>query len=330
MDREGIERLYEQYAALVYRTCLAILLDHHDAEDAAQEVFAKLLIQEHTMAVDDPRKWLLKVTRNHCIDRRRAAVRRRAVTDEAGRQATIGAGGEDEDAEWHSVARAQINWLLAMLPRRQREVMVHQAVLDEDLDTVAAKLGISYGAAAQLVHRARRLLAQANEGFRAGIAVVGGRLGALRRNLRALWLRPSAGGRALVRRLPTDPALALPAALLIVLLGSAPPGAVPPAGAGAPVLPVASPSATAQVAAVQVGSASAPVLGPAPAPSTPPPAAHSAVSPSPGSTRSGIPVPEPSPPCVEVASAITLRKCPNGFKTSEPIYVPAPSLPTIP
>jgi len=221
MDREGIERLYLQYASLVYRTCLAILVDHHDAEDAAQEVFAKLLAQDRTTAVSDPRKWLLQVTRNHCIDRRRAAARRRAATAEAGAEARRSGV---EDAEERSVARAQIRWLFSLLPRREREVLVRQAMLDENLDSVAARMGISYGAAAQVVYRARRLLLQANERFGAGIAVACGKLGAAARRLRELALRSAAGGREWVGRNPLDAALALPIVLLVALLGGGPAG----------------------------------------------------------------------------------------------------------
>ena len=220
MDREGIENLYAEYAALVYRTCRAILVDHHDAEDAAQEIFAKLLAHDQAAAVANPRKWLLQVTRNHCIDRRRADARRRASAAEP-----HGAAGED--AERRSVARAEIRWLLSRLRGRQREVIVRQAMLDEDLDTVAARLGITYGAAAQLIHRARRLLLQADQGLRAGLALVGGRLSGARGWARDHQLRMATACRESLRRLPTDPALALPAALLITLMGAAPAGGLP-------------------------------------------------------------------------------------------------------
>src|SRR5258708_30600735 len=74
--RAMVEDLYVRHGALVHRTCRAILVDHHAAEDATQEVFAKLFSHDDLTSVRDPRRWLLEVTRNHCIDRMRADARR--------------------------------------------------------------------------------------------------------------------------------------------------------------------------------------------------------------------------------------------------------------
>jgi RNA polymerase sigma-70 factor, ECF subfamily len=308
MDREGIEDLYRQYGGLVYRTCLAILVDHHDAEDAAQEIFAKLLSHDGATVVSDPRKWLLQVTRNHCIDRRRAAARRRAVAVKPG-SAAEATGGATEDAEKRSVARAQIQWLLSALPRRQREVMVRQAVLDEDLNAVATKLGITYGAAAQLVHRARRLMLKANEGFGAGVAVVTGHLSGARGRLRALCLRPTTACREALRRMPAHPALALPAVLVFALLATAPAGNV----AGPPqsgVLPSPIQQPIRQVDALSVDSPPAPEpsAGAAtPAEKGAAASIHGQPASSPGPTRHPLPVQVPRTPsrCVLVNPSTT-------------------------
>ena len=212
----GVADLYDRYADLVFRTCRAILADHHDAEDAAQEVFTKLLARTPDGTVRDERRWLLEVTRNHCFDRRRAAARRPTVP-------VAGEPVAGDNAEHRSVARAQVRWLLSLLPARQREVVVHQALLDEDLDTVASRLGISYGAAAQLMYRARRVMAQAHEAARGGIGLAGAPLAALRMRVRELGQRVLAGGREIAGRVPLDAALALPAAAMLVAMFGAPP-----------------------------------------------------------------------------------------------------------
>ena len=208
-----IENLYAKYGALVFRTCRAILLDHHDAEDATQEVFAKLFIRDAHGAVRDQRRWLLEVTRNHCIDRLRAAARRPDVLTGTDYRAAAG-----EDAEERSLARDHLRWLLSLLTPRQRDVLVRQAVLDEPLDTVAAQLGMTYGAAAQLLQRARALLARTVGDGRALVMVVGGRLAGVLRRLRSRVIGVSVNARVQVGRAPLDPALALPAAALLVAL----------------------------------------------------------------------------------------------------------------
>lgn len=168
-----------------------------------------------------------------------------------------------------------------LLPGRQREVVIRQAMLDEDLDAVAAKLGITYGAAAQLVYRARRLLARANEGFGAGMAVLGGRLSAARMRLRTLWLRP------------IEPALAaLPAVLLASLLAAGPTGAQP----RVPATTASLPSIVAEVAAVRLESPATPAVVTAP---------HLSVAPA-GSAAKVRPEPRLSPPSSPPPTTISL------------------------
>lgn len=249
---QTVEELYRRHGGLVFRTCRAILHDHHEAEDAAQEVFAKLLAQRGAAeAARDQRRWLLEVTRNHCIDRMRAAARRLPSTADAERRAVTG-----EDAAERSAARDHARWLLSLLPPRQREVLVRRTVLDEPLDTVAEGLGISYGAAAQLLHRARHVLATAGRAGGAGLVLAGGRFSALGRRLRARALR--------VRplQLPLDPTLAIPVAAVLVLVLGGPAGSAHAAAASAVAPPPASVLPAAQPVAVRVAAA---VTAPAPA-----------------------------------------------------------------
>jgi RNA polymerase sigma-70 factor, ECF subfamily len=210
--RATVEDLYLRHGALVQRTCRAILGDHHAAEDATQEVFARLTSRGVPDQVRDPRRWLLEVARNHCIDRLRAAARRPTAPIDCGRLVAA------EDAEARSLAREHLRWLLSQLTPGQRTVVVRQAVLDEPLTTVASRLGLSYAATSQLLYRARAVLARAGGTGDAALLLAGGRIAALGRRLHSLAMRLSAAGRLEAGRAPLDAALALPLAALLVTL----------------------------------------------------------------------------------------------------------------
>jgi RNA polymerase sigma factor (sigma-70 family) len=303
--RAMVEDLYVRYGALVHRTCRAMLVDHHPAEDATQEVFARLVSHDDLTSVRDPRRWLLEVTRNHCIDRMRADARRPTTPIANGRLDAA------EDAEARSVAREHLRWLLSLLTPRQRDVMVRQAVLDEPLDTVASRLGLSYGAASQALYRARAVLARAGTGGNGAVIVAGGRIVGLGRRLQSLVLRLSAAGRLQAGRVPLDGALALPAAALLVALLAgasatahrqpAPQAMSPSTLAGGPPTAVRVTDPARQAAAVAV-----PVHAAAVSVTAPRAATNSAPAPPPLRTKSTPLTPLTQQHCTTVAG---LRPC---------------------
>jgi RNA polymerase sigma-70 factor (ECF subfamily) len=69
------ERLVRLHQRMVLGTAYRLLGRMEDAQDAAQEVFLKLL-QKHKQIEGDPKPWLYRVTVNVCNDsyRRRTAV----------------------------------------------------------------------------------------------------------------------------------------------------------------------------------------------------------------------------------------------------------------
>lgn len=65
--REEMEGLYDRHGNMVYQICLMLLKNVPDAEDAAQNVFRKVM--EYQKPFRDPeheRAWLIVTTRNEC------------------------------------------------------------------------------------------------------------------------------------------------------------------------------------------------------------------------------------------------------------------------
>jgi len=70
-DREAFGELYELCVSFVYTQCRGMLRSHHDAEDATQGIFEKVLRSLHRYRVGDGAPfpaWLSRIVRNHLID----------------------------------------------------------------------------------------------------------------------------------------------------------------------------------------------------------------------------------------------------------------------
>lgn len=76
MDREQVLQLYDAYSDDVYRLAYSYLLDPHNAQDAVQEVFLRLLERPCAIRPGKERAFLARVTANYCKDCLRRAKRR--------------------------------------------------------------------------------------------------------------------------------------------------------------------------------------------------------------------------------------------------------------
>lgn len=79
MKQEQVLALYDAYADSVYRVALGYLRSPHDAEDAVQAVFCKLLERDCTVYPGKERAFLTKLTVNH--SKNQLTARKRFVPD---------------------------------------------------------------------------------------------------------------------------------------------------------------------------------------------------------------------------------------------------------
>ena len=71
------EELVRQHYDHVFAVCYGILVNVHDAEDAAQETMLRGVAKAvHRMAPEQVGPWIIRVARNLCIDRLRRSKRR--------------------------------------------------------------------------------------------------------------------------------------------------------------------------------------------------------------------------------------------------------------
>jgi RNA polymerase sigma-70 factor (ECF subfamily) len=79
----NIEEFYLRYGPMVLRRCRQLLKDEERARDAAQEVFAKLLIHKKQLRNQYPSSLLFRITTNTCLNMLRAQRDRRFIESEA-------------------------------------------------------------------------------------------------------------------------------------------------------------------------------------------------------------------------------------------------------
>lgn len=145
MKREQVLALYDAYADSVYRVALGYLRSPHDAEDAVQAVFCRLLEKELTVYPGRERAFLTKVTINHCKNQLAAAKR---FVPDALDELVLPAQPED---------RTLLRAVLA-LPEKYRLVVVLHCLEGYSFSEIAGFLHITPSAVSMRLHRARKSL----------------------------------------------------------------------------------------------------------------------------------------------------------------------------
>jgi len=184
-DQEAFAGLVEAYQTAVFNLCYRMLGQAYDAEDAAQEAFARAYRQLATYEPSRPFKtWLFAIACHECIDQLR---KRRVVwlgIDEpplmrhpALRESAVG----PEDNAIMNEQRTAMEGLLARLSPRDRSMIVMRYWEDLSYQEIAEATGDSVDAVKSRLHRARVTLATLLRSRTRGQDVVGPRPVAQRR-----------------------------------------------------------------------------------------------------------------------------------------------------
>lgn len=145
MEQERVLALYDAYADGVYRVALGYLRSAHDAEDAVQAVFCRLLEKELTIWPGRERAFLTKLTINHCKNQLAAAKR---FAPEALDELRLPAEPEDR-----AVLRAVME-----LPEKYRTAIYLHYYEDYSTDEIARLTGTPAATVRTRLRRGRELL----------------------------------------------------------------------------------------------------------------------------------------------------------------------------
>ena len=158
----ALEDLVRQHSRLVYRIAYAVLRCHHDAEDATQETFIRVLRYRHKLAgVEDHKTWLARVAWRVAIDRSKQRGRKREVTldDPEKPLAEVASPDTATDEALHGARVSELlERMIAALPEKLRQPLILSTIEEMSPREVAATLGINDAAVRSRVFRARQIL----------------------------------------------------------------------------------------------------------------------------------------------------------------------------
>jgi RNA polymerase sigma-70 factor, ECF subfamily len=159
---EALEHLVRQHSRLVYRIAYAVLRRHHDAEDATQETFLRVLRYSSKLdAVEDLKTWLARIAWRVAVDRSKKRERAREIPLDDPEKPVAEAASPDAPAdETAHGARVEsmLEKLIAALPAKLREPLILSAIDELSPREVGAALGINEAAVRSRIFRARQIL----------------------------------------------------------------------------------------------------------------------------------------------------------------------------
>jgi len=160
--QEELEALVRQHSRLVYRIAYAVLRRHHDAEDATQETFMRVLRYSRKLAaVEDPKTWLARIAWRVAVDRSGRRGRMREIPLEDPEKPVVEVASSDAPADeiMHGTQiGAVLERLIAALPEKLREPLILSTIEEMSSREVAATLGTNEAAVRSRVFRARQIL----------------------------------------------------------------------------------------------------------------------------------------------------------------------------
>jgi RNA polymerase sigma-70 factor (ECF subfamily) len=131
-----------------------LLKDHAEAEDAVQEAYVKLWQNRDAIDPDKIRPWLMRVTRNGCLDR----LRRRRPTQEWADWRAADQGPGPAQGLQHQELGERLKHSINGLKEPYRSLVVLRDVQQHSYEEVANVLELSLSQVKVYLHRARKQL----------------------------------------------------------------------------------------------------------------------------------------------------------------------------
>ena len=159
--------LVETFSPLLFRVAHSVLRNRAEAEDIVQDAFLRVLERRHALAeVNNMRVWLVRITWNLTLDRRRRI--RPDQLDKDFADALAGSGVPADQAIEETQRMRSVLREIERLPKAERHVLLLSASEDLGSAQIAEVLGRSESATRALLFRARTRLRERLEQSKGG------------------------------------------------------------------------------------------------------------------------------------------------------------------
>jgi RNA polymerase sigma-70 factor (ECF subfamily) len=156
-QEDDLEVAVREHARLVYRIAYSVLRHHHDAEDATQETFLRVLRYRRKLAgIREPRTWLARIAWRVAVERRRkvAEVAIDEINEVAIKSPSVSAEQTLLGAETNQI----LERLIEALPSKLRDPLTLSTLEEMTPANIAGVLGIRESAVRSRLLRARQIL----------------------------------------------------------------------------------------------------------------------------------------------------------------------------
>ncbi len=155
-DEEQLELAVRDHAQLAFRIAYSVLRNHHDAEDATQETFLRVMRAKRKLSsVDDPQRWIARIAWRVAIEKKSKLPP--VPLEEVADRLQSGDAPADETMIDREISQL-LEQMIPALPRRLRDVLTLSTVRHLSATEVAATLMISEAAVRSRLFRARQIL----------------------------------------------------------------------------------------------------------------------------------------------------------------------------
>jgi RNA polymerase sigma-70 factor (ECF subfamily) len=158
-DENQLELAVREHARLVYRVAHSVLRNHHDAEDATQETFIRVLRYRSKLAdVRDQRTWLARIAWRVAVDRRKRVTEVRLDDSGGVVDQMLSHTAAADEIVLSTEMKGFLEMLIAGLPGKLRDPLTLSTLEEMSPANVAEVLGINEAAVRSRLFRARQIL----------------------------------------------------------------------------------------------------------------------------------------------------------------------------